>query len=121
MRGHQQLIAMRNAGAVPDVVWIDTDLPKLPMPGDWHEITPRHAHLQLDASDRLARLDLRCVIGLTVSVSGSDVHRVRAVRDACIDAKAKRVIAATTTPIGIDEFIAFKLVELTDTAGFFNG
>jgi hypothetical protein len=117
MRGHEALIAMRRQGAVPDVVWIDTDLARLPMADDWLEVTPRHAHVQLDPADSPARVDFRCVIGLTVSISGDDLKRVRATRDACVFAGAKRVIASTTKRIGRGEFAAFQLVELTDTDG----
>lgn len=108
MRGHQALITMRMEGYAPEMVWFDVDSPHLPMPDDWHHVSPNHAHLQLQPSDNLATLDLRCVVGLTVFVDGHETRRVVAIRDACIKAGAKRVIAYTED-------------HLSDTAGQFNG
>lgn len=117
MRGHLALIAMRQRGAKPDLVWLETNPERDPCCDDWLEITPKHAHLQFDPEESPARVDLRCVVGLTVSISGSNLKRVRATRDACIAAGAKRVIASTTRQIGNDEFPAFQVMELTDTDG----
>jgi hypothetical protein len=57
-------------------------------PDDWLEIRPEENPL---------RLDLRCLIGLTVNVMGSDERRVAVVARACVDAGAKRVIASWHT------------------------
>lgn len=117
MRGHLALIAMRCHGAVPEVVWIDTDGTIDPCCDDWLDITPQHAHLQLQPSDVPSLVDLRCVTRLFVSISGSDIKRVRSTRDACISAGAKRVIASTTRQIRSGRYPEFELVEVTDTAG----
>lgn len=117
MRGHQALIAMRRAGAIPDAVWLGTDAALDPRCTDWLDTTPRHAQLQLDADESPLRADLRCVVGLLVCVTGSDLQRVRQTRDACIAAMASRVIATTTRSVGNDEFPAFQVVEITDTDG----
>lgn len=118
MNGHLPLIAMREQGAVPAVVWLETNPEHDPCCDDWLDISPDHAHLQLDQNECPARADLRCVVGLMVSISGSDLKRVRATRDACVAAGAKRVIAATTKRIGRGESQEHEVVEITDTAGF---
>jgi hypothetical protein len=108
MRGHKALIDMRSKGWKPSLVWLDADSPKLPMTDDWDMVSPMHAHLQLQATDRLATLDLRCLVGLTVFVDGNNTQRVIEARDACIKAGAERVIAYTADHI-------------SDTEGHFNG
>jgi hypothetical protein len=94
MRGHHALIEMRTQGYAPACVWLDVNEPRLPMPDDWQENSPRDAHLQLEARDRLSTLDLRCLVGLRVFVYGDVAKLVGATREACIAAGAKRVIAA---------------------------
>lgn len=118
MRGHEKLVAMRHAGYVPDSVWIDTDAERaLPMPGDWHAIDNRKAHLQTEPGEKAWRIDLRCAVGLICYVDGSRALEVRAMRDACIAAGAKRVIATVMRRLGAGEFITFELIEMTDTDG----
>jgi len=117
MRGHQQLIAMRKDGFVPDCVWIDTDHDHLNCWRDWHGMDSRHAHVQIEPAER--RFDLRCVIGLPCFVQGSDRRRVFAVRDACIAAGAARVIASVTQQRGQGDYATFEAIESSDTEGVF--
>lgn len=120
MHGHEQLIAMRLHGYMPDQVWIGTDLgERIDQARDWLAMNSAVAHLQLDAPDKPARLDLRCVHGLMCFVQGSDAHTVHAVRDACIEAGAKRVISAVMERFGRGEWAAFRTIEQTDTDGQF--
>ncbi len=117
MQGHTRLIEMRLAGYVPDWVFIETEPNSLRLADDWHEMDNTKAVLQLDAADR--RPDLRCVAGLPCYVEGSDIHRVHAVRNACIAANAQRVIAAVLRRVGSGEWVAFNTIETTDTDGVF--
>lgn len=118
MRGHQDLIAMRRSGYVPHVVFVDIGPDRLRMSDGWAERNPASAYLCVGGDERPSRSDLRCVVGLTVSVHGEDVAAVHAMRDACIEAKAKRVIATVTkctnaTP----KYERFETIEVTDTEG----
>jgi hypothetical protein len=119
MQGHEPLLAMRRAGQAPAVVFIDVDLPTLvPMPLDlqWQEVTPLLASIEIGADETVARLDLRCVIGLTVHVSGVLHRRVSTVRDACIAAKAKRVIASFMV-VDAKARDGYSIDHITDTEG----
>jgi hypothetical protein len=93
MRGHEEIAAARRTGAVPALVWVTTDgynvgftrLKALGFwPADWIEI---------EARDNLQRMDLRCVVGLRVNVSGFDERRVGAAARALQGAGAVQVIA----------------------------
>lgn len=110
MRGQAQLEAMRRRGKAPAVVFIETDsLPRWRGPETWAD---HDAPAQLHAT-KPDLSDLRCIVGLTVCVQGSDKARVHAMRDACIRAKAARVIASVSVPDG--EW--FECVEVSDTGG----
>jgi hypothetical protein len=71
--------------------------------------------LFIEPEDNLRTLDLRCIVGLRVKVTGNDADRVKAVAQACEAASAKRVIASTFQPI--DQYPGIELVEVTDTEG----
>lgn len=77
MRGQEQLIAMRRARKAPRFVFInDFDCQT-----DWFE-TGDHATL-CTSGDDIALLDLRCLVGLRVSVSSPSEARAKALLDAC--------------------------------------
>lgn len=116
MRGHEPLIEMRKTGFVPDMVFIDIDTDALESWRDWPEANNQNAHILIEPTDR--RFDFRCFVGLRCYVSG-DVNkaRVHAVRDALIEAGAERVIASTFEKLGKDEFVAYRVIECTDTDG----
>lgn len=98
MRGHMPLIAMRRKGAMPDMVWVETDRDDAVR--QWHHWpvdTPHIAHIEIDRDDPVHRMDLRCLVGMRCTVVGQDSGRVQQVVRACIDAGAARVIAAHTT------------------------
>lgn len=125
MRGASRLIEMRKRRQAPSVVFLDADAVRLPMP-DWElcDVAGQPTnivHMQAEQGETLRRIDLRCLVGLTVCISGLDSARVHTLRDAAISAKAKRVIASVQEQIGRDEWIAFKTIECTDTAGFIHG
>lgn len=114
MRGQRALEAMRRRGRVPDSVFIDVDDSRLRMADDWQVHTPALAMLS-PLRDKPSQADLRCVVGLTVFVSGADLKLVHAMRDACIRAQAARVIATTCVPRGE----VFDCIEVSDTEGKF--
>ena len=120
MRGADALRELRRDGYAPNLVIIDLEDDRLRSWADWDRLTPTIAELAVAPGEAPARADLRCVFGLTVFVTGEDQAAVRAWRDACIAAKAKRVIAAVThcvNPAAAPEFHRFDTCDLTDTSG----
>lgn len=103
MRGHTPLIAMRQGGKRPAVVWIDIDPDPIRWWRMWHEVTPAMAHVQIDPDDDAGLLDMRFITDMPVIVSGVDPDRVRAIAAACHRHEAWQVIVA----IGNDGYIAF--------------
>jgi hypothetical protein len=94
MRGHLALLEMRRAGAAPDVVLVDCFPTPSHQAQHWPSDNPTTAVIEIEAGDRPARLDLRCLIGLDVTVNGFDSQQVAAVEAAVIAAKARTVTAA---------------------------
>lgn len=113
MRGHEALQAMRRRGKVPAIVFVATDRDATEHYRNWPADTPDMASILVERSEAAHRLDLRCLVGLTVCVSGCDEDRVGAVALACERAKALRVIAVTSIQDG--EGVAITTV--TDTSG----
>ena len=95
MRGHEPLVAMRLRGLQPASVHLNANGNSLSV--DWTipacPGAPLHAELEVDPTETIGRLDLRCIADLTVHLNGSNPERVAALRDACIEAGARRVIA----------------------------
>lgn len=118
MRGRAALESMRRDGYAPSLVIIDLDDHKLRMAKDWEHHNPTTARLA-PAGEPPHRADLRCVVGLTVFVHGDEPEAVHAWRDACIEAKARRVVAAVTVLDTYHE--AFQTTEIHDTAGVLRG
>lgn len=118
MRGRAALEAMRRDGYAPSLVIIDLDDNKLRMAKDWEHHNPTTARLA-PAGEPPHRADLRCVVGLTVFVHGDEPEAVHAWRDACVNAKAKRVVAAVTVLDTYHE--VFQTTEIHDTAGVLHG
>lgn len=118
MKGHEALIAMRKAGKTPRVVFVETERDWLEDWRDWQDHHPSHAALHIGKTESLASLDLRCIVGLVVVVSGETSQRVRAVAAACEAADASRVISMTVkaeiTPSG---WYRVNTVDLHDTLG----
>lgn len=113
MRGHEPLIAMRMARHHPTLVCIHVGHGRWWVADHWHEqgFVPE---LHVEASDPIARLDLRCIVGLTVDVSGDEEHsdRIKRVFNACVKAGAGRVIGAINRVVGGER----KPVEYLDSA-----
>lgn len=115
MRGHEPLIEMRMKGHVPDCAWIDTDKDNLEAWRYWLEMNNASANIQIEPTDK--HPDLRCIVGLPCYIQGSDRKLVAAIRDACIAAGASRVVAMFMERFGQGEFVAFRVLEVTDTSG----
>jgi hypothetical protein len=120
MRGHEALIAMRLKRQAPAVVFID-------FPGqtwrysawrDWHFDHPQRANLELEEHDNPEALDLRCIRELTVFISDTGEDRVEALRGACIEAGAGRVVACCLGQEGSgDVYTRYPMLWCTDTRG----
>ena len=106
MRGHEPLLSLRRKGLKPSMVFIDLFEDSDNSWRDWPNNDPRHPQIEVSDDDSIAGLDFRFVVGLTVMVTGHDKPRVHAIRGVCIDAGAKRVVAA---------FIDDDKVQTTDT------
>lgn len=96
MLGHDAIIAMRQRGRKPALVYLDTMRDHSPVPSwrDWPEVAPAFPTVWVQPADVPSRLDLRFVFGLTVVVSGTDADRVARLADAAHQAGALRVISA---------------------------
>jgi hypothetical protein len=106
MRGQEHIVTLRRKGAAPAVVFLSDCQPLFA--GD----------VQYTADDKPRRADLRFLIGLTVSVTGSDAETVKAWASACREAGAKRVIWASERQTGAGEYLRCHLTEINDSAGF---
>lgn len=87
MRGHEKLIEMRRAGKVPQIVFVND----YPCKTDWFE-TGEHVTL-CTAGDSITLLDLRCLVGLRVSISSPNESRAKALAEHCKAAGAATVAA----------------------------
>jgi hypothetical protein len=92
MRGHQDLIALRRKGVKPPLVWLSCGRSD-GLRRHREETGALGEHIEIDEGDIIERLDLRCLVGLAVDVSGDDRGRVLALAKACEEAGASRVIA----------------------------
>ena len=88
MRGHEHLIDMRKAGQRPAIVFIN-DFPCQTDWADWGDHATVCVH-----GDSLSNMDLRFVVGMTVSVSSFDESRAKRIADACKQAGARIVAGA---------------------------
>lgn len=78
MRGHEKLIAMRKAGKRPAIVFLnDFDCPT-----NWFETGDKHVTVSI-AGEPLNRVDLRFLVGLTVSATSYDESRAKDLMQAC--------------------------------------
>ena len=68
MNGHEKIIAMRQAGKAPKIVFLND----YPCNTDWFE-NGDHATVFISQLDDPKTLDLRFLVGLTVSATGSTV------------------------------------------------
>ena len=85
MRGHTGIIAMRQAGKRPGIVFLND----FPCQADWAEMGD---HATVDVSgDSPMQLDLRFLVGMRVSITGSTEARAKALAEVCKQAGAAMV------------------------------
>lgn len=92
MRGHEAVIRMREEGKKPIFVFLDD----YPCDTDWFE-TGFHANVCVDGDD-IQSLDLRFLVGLSVSVSSHDESRAKALFEACKAVDVDRMAACHIKP-----------------------
>lgn len=115
MQHADKLIAMRKQGWLPSMVYIDLDFKT--RVDRLTPFNPEFPDLFIAPDESVQRLDLRMLVDLTVKVTGNDAERVAAVTEACVKAKAKRVIGVTHQQHGTPEYPRFDVVRITDTEG----
>ncbi len=91
MRGHEQVIALRLKGVKPAIVFVND----FPCATDWLEHN-EHATISIANNTPVHLLDLRCLVGLVVSISSDDEQRAKALAAACKRVGARTVAAAHT-------------------------
>jgi hypothetical protein len=100
MTGDKELFEMRRSGLKPEFVWVsDSTFSML------DGFTVRLA------GDTPELLDLRFLVGVTALTQGSDSARLTRISEACMAAKARRVIATLSDPI------SHEVIQITDTQG----
>jgi hypothetical protein len=87
MRGHDEIIRMRQGGKKPAMVFIND----WPCRVDWFDNSD-HATVST-AGDAVEALDMRFAVGLAVSISAQSESRAKALSDACKEAGADLVAA----------------------------
>ena len=93
MRGHQALIAMRQAKKRPQGVWITLGRSTDCLTWDKAADTLPYPEIDILPSENPENLDLRFVVGLTVHVSGCKDYKIaKRLHEALKRAAAKRVI-----------------------------
>jgi hypothetical protein len=88
MQGHDQVIAMRLQGFRPEHVFI-FDTPGKVKPSEWktdYQLIDVHTN-----GDPVESLDLRFLVGMAVTVLGSEQKRCKALAGACVKAGAALV------------------------------
>ena len=93
MKGHGALIAMRHSGVRPETVSIHLGADHSNAWRDWHETTPKHAHVEIADDEPLSGLDMRFTVGMFVVITGSDEKRISSVHAACQASGAQRVLS----------------------------
>lgn len=100
MRGHEPILAMRQRGMKPALVFLDLDRNHAPAKSwlEWPGVSPAIPTVWVQEDDAPNRLDLRFLVGLSTVISGTDEARVAALERAAIDAGAHRVVAVVLVP-----------------------
>src|SRR3954470_16192099 len=104
MRGHDSLIRMRTGGHRPAMVEVRVEKPSAYRPV---------GGLVIEPEDRISSLDLRCIVGCFVMLTGEEESRIREAFCALQDHGAQRVIGHVIQPRKLD----VDLLEIMDTEG----
>lgn len=100
MIGHEPILKMRMSGVRPSIVFINDFAD--PVAKDWHNPGARYGQvwepdyptISIEPTDRIEALDLRFLVGMAASVSGSTESRAKALLNACKRAGAAKVVAS---------------------------
>lgn len=115
MIGDKGIIKTRVAGRKPSVIYVNADgysaVKSSPSP------MQTNPDLIIFPQERLSDLDLRFLVGMITSISGTDHKRVDEVTKACIDAGAKRVISNYLIWKKYTTAVHIELVRVADTEG----
>jgi hypothetical protein len=112
VRGHEALLALRRNGHRPALVHIHTDEPQPAVMRFIREAGQAGELIEVDPSEPLHRLDLRCIVACPVMVGGSNLQRVRAIALACAAAGAKSVVAVHHRITGAGEFAQCEVLRI---------
>jgi hypothetical protein len=93
VRGAESLIALRRRGVRPPIVNVHCDAPQDRVMRFVRDAGNAGEQLEIAPDEALHRIDMRCMVGLSLIVGGSDAGRVAAVSRACAAAGARQVIA----------------------------
>jgi hypothetical protein len=113
VRGHESLIALRRNGHRPALVHIHTDEPQPAVMRFIREAGQAGEVIEIDPSEAVHRLDLRCIVNCPVIVGGSDVARVKAVALACKEAGALCVIGVHHCITGSGESVDCEVLRMS--------
>lgn len=102
MNGHEPIRTLRQQGFKPAYVWLQ----------DSGILRTDHA-VTLTPSDIPESLDLRFLVGTTVILESASKDRLTRLSQACVDARARRVIAS----LHAGAAGRFEITEVTDTEG----
>ena len=94
MRGQDKIIEMRKNHLVPEIVFLND----FECNTDWFEKND-HATVSLSNKDVPQMLDLRFLVGLTVSISGSTEKRAKDLFEMVKKAGARTVAACHVIPV----------------------
>ncbi len=115
MRGHEALIALRRRGVRPVWAFVTVGRDHSESCREWHEWMSA-AHIEIQPEDRIQRIDLRCLLGMWVSVSGFDAERVAAAHEACVAASARCVMSAVYERDEAGELVCVDRIETLEAA-----
>jgi hypothetical protein len=115
VRGAESLIALRRRGVRPPLVNVHCDAPQDRVMRFVRDAGCAGEVLEIAPDEALHRIDLRCMVALSLIVGGSDAHRVAAVGRACTAAGAKQVIAVHHRITGKGEFARVDVERMATT------
>jgi hypothetical protein len=116
MFGHDQVIAVRMAGAAPKTI----NLSLFPIKR-WVIQQPPCPDVcmfvEVDDKDRIDRLDLRFLVGLVAKVEGYDESRVEGLIGACMKAGASRALGSVFKRPKVPGYSPEEILKMKDTNG----
>jgi hypothetical protein len=107
MKGHEAIIAMRQARKAPEWVWVcETG-------DDWGKFSDAIPTIVIESTEHVEQLDLRWSVGLNISIAVVGENRMNQFKTAFLKLNPKRMICTTFEKS--DGFMPFGVTEITDT------